>query len=112
MTLDFRLRGWKSSAALRRLVEVQIDRIRHFVPVSGARVELRRERNATPAWVASAHLEVPGPDLRAEARDHTVEAAWRKVMTDLYGQLGRRADRRRHRPEERRRIAPAAARLA
>ncbi len=112
MTFDFRLRGWKSSAALQRLVKDQIDRLRRFVPVSDAEVELQRRRDATPAWVARAHLRVPGPDLKAEAHDHTVEAAWRKVMADLYGQLARREGRRRQRPEERRRIAPAPARFA
>jgi ribosome-associated translation inhibitor RaiA len=107
MNLDFRLRGWKNSSALRHLVQTQLDRLHQFVSVSGAEVVLERRRAATPAWVARAHLQVPGPDLRAEACDHTVEAAWRKVMQELYGQVGRRLERRRGRPDATRRLRPA-----
>ncbi len=108
MNLDFRLRGWKSSAALRRLVRTQLDRLRDFVAVSGAEVVLERRREVAPAWTARAHLRVPGPDLRAEARDHTVEAAWRKVMQELYAQVDRKLDRRRDRSDELRRQRPGA----
>ena len=108
MNFAFRLRGWKSSAALQRLVATQVQRLRHFADVSAAEVVLERRRAATPAWVARAHLQVPGPDLRAEAQDHTVEAAWRKVVQALYAQLARRADRQRHRLVGRQRLRPAA----
>lgn len=107
MTLDFRLRGWKSSASLNEYVQAQIGRLQRFVPVTGAAVEIERRGDTAPAWTARAHLRVPGPDLRAEARDHTVEAAWRKVMVDLYTQIGHRSGRRRHRPNEGRRLRPA-----
>jgi ribosome-associated translation inhibitor RaiA len=107
MKIDFRLRGGKHSAALQHLVQTQIDRLRAFVTVEAAQVVLERQRAATPAWVARAHVQVPGPDLRAEARDHTVEAAWRKVMQELYGQVGRRLDRRRHRSDTKGRLRPA-----
>ncbi len=104
MKLEFRLRGWKSSAALRQLVEHQLERLADFAAISTAEVVLVRSSAATPAWTARAHLQVPGPDLRAEARDHTVEAAWRKVLAALQGEIGRRHERRRHRLDERRRI--------
>lgn len=107
MKIDFRLRGWKSSAALQQLVEGQLERLRTFVRVSDAAVVLERSRAATPPWIARVHLQVPGPDLRAEARDHTAEAAWRKVMQALYGEVGRRLDRRRQRAGERLRLRPA-----
>ena len=107
MNFAFRLRGWKSSAALQHLVATQLHRLRTFVDVSGAAVTLERRRSATPAWVARAHLQVPGPDLRAEAQDHTVEAAWRKVMQALYAQIAHRAERRRQRADGRARLRPA-----
>jgi len=106
MKLDFRLRGWKSSAGLHRLVQTQLGGLQNSHDVSNAQVVLARDGRATPAWSAQVHLEVPGPDLRAEARDHTVEAAWRKVVADLNGQIGRRLERRRQRLDERRRIRP------
>jgi ribosomal subunit interface protein len=107
MQVDFRLRGWKSSAALQDMVEHQLQRLRHFVSVSGAQVVLERSSASAPAWTARAHVQVPGPDLRAEARDHTVEAAWRKVLQSLYAEIGRRQERRRHRADERRRLRPS-----
>lgn len=103
MKLDFRLRGWKSSASLHQLVTQQLDRLVRPLAVGNATVELEHVRDANPPWSARAHLEVPGPDLRAEARDHTVQAAWRKVMASLDKQVGRRLDRRRAHPDERRR---------
>jgi ribosome-associated translation inhibitor RaiA len=107
MKLDFRLRGWKSSAGLHHTVATQLNRLGNSVAVSTAQVVLEHQRDATPAWSARVHLAVPGPDLRAEARDHTVAAAWRKVMAALYAQVGRRLDRRRHRADDRRRMLPA-----
>lgn len=106
MKLNFRLRGWKSSAGLQRLVETQLGGLQNSHEVSNAQVVLEHQSSATPAWSARVHLEVPGPDLHAEARDHTVAAAWRKVVADLKGQIGRRLDRRRQRADERRRIRP------
>ena len=108
MKLDFRLRGWKNNAPIRQFVEEQLDRLPSLGFVRKAQVVLVHERSATPAWTASAHLDIPGPDLRAEARDHTFEAAWRKVMVMLNDQVDRRLDRRRHRADESRRLRPAA----
>jgi ribosome-associated translation inhibitor RaiA len=107
MKLDFRLRGFKDQSGLHRLVQSQLGRLPNIRTVSEARVILERQRDATPAWTARAHLQVPGPDLLAEGRDHTVEAAWRKVMAALQHEVERRLDRRRRRGDERRSIRPA-----
>ncbi len=103
MKLDFRLRGFKSSARIREFVERQLDRLPYLGPATDAQVVLVRARGVTPAWSASAHLAVPGPDLKAEARDHTFEAAWLKVMDHLHDQISDRRERRRHRLDERHR---------
>lgn len=107
MKLDFRLRGWKSNAQIRGFVEKQLERLPRIGPVSNAQVVLVRSRAETPAWTASAHLAVPGPDLKAEARDHTFEAAWRKVMDLLHDQIEERRERRRHRLDARQRLRPS-----
>ena len=107
MKLDFRLNGWKSSAGIREFVHKQLDHLPRIGPVSEARVVLVRSRAETPAWTASAHLAVPGPDLKAVARDHTFEAAWRKVMDRLLDQIEDRRDRRRHRLLDRHRLRPS-----
>ncbi len=107
MKLEFRLRGWKNNASLRHLVEHQLVRLADLAAISTAEVVLVRTPAATPAWTARAHLQVPGPDLRAEARDHTVEAAWRKVLAALHSEIDRRLERRRRRFDDRRRLRPA-----
>lgn len=104
MKLDVRLKGWKSDARIRRFVQEQLECLPNFGYVSDAQVVLVRAGNGGPAWTAKAHLAVPGPDLKAEGRDHTFEAAWRKVMDALHGQLADRAARRRHRSDERRKF--------
>ena len=107
MKLDIRLRGSRSSARIYRFIQDQLGRLPDLGLVSDARIVLVRSGEETPAWTARAHLAVPGPDLRAEARDHTFEAAWRKVMSLLYAQIEHRRERRRHRLNERRRLRPA-----
>ncbi len=104
MKVDVRLKGWKSDARIRRFVEEQLECLPNFGFVSNAQVLLVRSNGGTTPWTASAHLAVPGPDLKAEGRDHTFEAAWRKVMDALHGQLADRAARRRHRHDERRKL--------
>ena len=104
MKLDVRLKGWKSDARIRRFVQDQLECLPRIGFVSDAQVVLVHARQGGPAWTARAHLAVPGPDLKAEGRDHTFEAAWRKVMDALHGQLNDRASRRRHRHDESRRF--------
>jgi ribosome-associated translation inhibitor RaiA len=106
MRLEFRLRGSRSSAALRRFVRDQVEGLRDMLPVTSAQVVLERDHRIVPAWSAQAHLRMPGPDLKASARDHTLQAAWRKVMEELHHQITRRLERRRWHPEECRRNRP------
>ncbi len=51
---------------------------------------LERQHAAAPAFSVSAHLAVPGPDIHATARDHTLTAAWRKLAGNLKKQFQRR----------------------
>ena len=46
-----------------------------------------------PPFRAFISLAVPGPDIHAEAHDHTAEAAWLKVADDLRKQIERRKNR-------------------
>jgi ribosome-associated translation inhibitor RaiA len=64
-------------------------------------VVLEQHRNATPAFSASVDLAVPGPDINAAARDHTVEAAVLKVARRLEEQFEARKDRQRLRLTQR-----------
>ena len=71
---------------------------------------LEYERDYTPAFRAFALLAVPGPDIHAEARDHTLEAAWLKVTAALRKQIDRRQIRQEARVKRNGRVRVLAGR--
>lgn len=90
MKIHFRIHGLKANANLRGWLEKQLERLHKLIPVSTADVVLERGRNSAPAFRAQVHLAVPGPDIHANARDHTLEAVWLKVAKNLRHQIERR----------------------
>ena len=64
-----------------------------LISVTAAAVVLEQRRNNAPAFRAFVSLAVPGPDIHAEARDDTLEAAWLKVITALRQQIEQRKTR-------------------
>ncbi|MGZ8937972.1 MAG: HPF/RaiA family ribosome-associated protein [Limisphaerales bacterium] len=89
----FQIRGLNANAGLRAWLEKQLERLHKLIPVSSADVVLERERDSAPAFRAHVYLAVPGPDIRATARDHTLEAVWLKVTKNLRQQIARRKSR-------------------
>ncbi len=65
-----------------------------LVRIEEARIRLEHVPSASPAYRATAHLLVPGPDLRVEAVDHTPQTAFAKVMAQLKASALHRAARR------------------
>ncbi len=64
--------------------------------IDAAHLSLERDPEATTFRV-SAHLETPGPDIRAEARDHTLHAAALRALAQLQRHIRNRNARRRER---------------
>ncbi len=93
MKVQFRIRGLNASASLRAWLEQQLERLHSLIPVSTAEVVLERQRDNAPAFRAHVHLAVPGPDIHADAREHTLEAVWLKVSKNLRQQIERRKTR-------------------
>ncbi len=93
MKIQFRIRGLNANANLRAWLEKQLERLHKLIPVSTAEVVLERQPDNAPAFRAHVHLAVPGPDIHAAARDHTMEAAWLKVVKNLRQQIERRKTR-------------------
>ena len=93
MKIQFRIRGLNANASLRGWLEQQLERLHSLIPVSAADVVLEHQREATPGFRAQVHLAVPGPDIHADARDHTLEAAWLKVTKKMRKQIERRKAR-------------------
>ncbi len=94
MNLQFRTRGLNVNASLRGLLEEGLHELEALTTITSAEVVLEHQRSASPAFQAVVHLAVPGPDIHAAARDHTLEAAWLKVLERLRRQLEER--KRRH----------------
>jgi ribosome-associated translation inhibitor RaiA len=90
MKIQFRIRGLTANANLRGWLEKQLERLHNLIPVFSADVVLERGRDSAPAFRAHVHLAVPGPDIHADARDHTLEAVWLKVAKNLRQQIERR----------------------
>jgi ribosomal subunit interface protein len=90
MKIQFRIHGLNVNADLRGWLERQLERLHQLIPVSTADVVLERGRDSAPAFRAQVHLAVPGPDIHADACDHTLEAAWLKVAKKLRQQIERR----------------------
>ena len=90
MNIQFRIHGLNADASLRAGLEQQLEELKSLIPVTSAEVVLEHRRDAAPAFEAHVHLAVPGPDIHAAARDHTLEAAWIKVLKNLKKQIERR----------------------
>jgi ribosomal subunit interface protein len=108
MKIQFRVCGLNANASLHGWLEKQLERLHSLIPVSDAHVALERQREATPGFCAHVHLAVPGPDIHATARDHTVQAAWLKVFRNLKRQIERRKTKQAVRAKTNRQVpAPA-----
>jgi ribosome-associated translation inhibitor RaiA len=102
MKIEFHIRGFQASTRLRRWLEQPLNRLRGLVTVTTADVVIERQREIAPAFRAFVHLAVPGPDIHAEAREHTLEAVWLKVIGALRRQVAARNNRRKAQVKDKR----------
>ncbi len=82
------LDGWVENRILSLQERLQIDE---------ANVRLECHYEVSPPFAVRVHLVTPGPDVFAETRDHTLRAAFDKVMAELQGKITGRATKRRQR---------------
>lgn len=80
-----------SLATLDAWVEKQLFALGRTRQIDEANIRLIRLENASPAFQVNVHLVTPGPDVFAESRDHTLRAAFEKVMKQLREQITSRA---------------------
>ncbi|MBI3850540.1 MAG: HPF/RaiA family ribosome-associated protein [Verrucomicrobia bacterium] len=90
MKIQFHILGLNLNASSRHWLEQPLEGLQNLISVTAAAVVLEQRRGDAPAYRAFVSLAVPGPDIHAEARDHTLEAAWLKVTTALRQQIERR----------------------
>lgn len=90
MKIQFQILGLNVNTNSRHCLEQSLEQLQSLISVTTAAVVLEHLRGEAPGFRAFVSLAVPGPDIHAEARDHTLEAAWLKVTTALRHQIERR----------------------
>jgi hypothetical protein len=75
-------------------VERQILALGAARQIDEANIRIERRPETSPAYEVRVHLVTPGPDVFAESRDHTLRAAFAKVMAQLRDKIGSRTVKR------------------
>ena len=96
------------SASLNALIEKYLEEFGRSLQIDEARIVVERRLDASPAFHVSVHFVTPGPDVFAEAMDHTLRAALQKTVEQLETLIGHRHDKRKPRTRAPLKIAPAA----
>ena len=97
MRLTLQHHSIRSTSTLDSWVEKQIFALRERLQIDEANVQLAHRPEVSPAYEVNVHLVTPGPDVFAEGRDHTLQAAFNKVLGQLKNKLVNRALRRERR---------------
>ncbi len=97
MKITVQHKNVRSTNDLDTWVEEQIISLQPVLQIDEARISLARDFDASPAFQVQVHLITPGPDVLAEGCDHTLQAAFNKVMDNLRGKIGTRATRKQKR---------------
>ncbi|MDB6074260.1 MAG: hypothetical protein JWO89_1900 [Verrucomicrobiaceae bacterium] len=99
MKLTLTYHNVPSSRSTHSLVETLITSLLPSLKIDEAVVRLEQAHEASPAYRTHVHLVTPGPDVFAEAQDHTLLAAINKVVAGLKDKIAHRTqkrDRRSH----------------
>jgi len=84
------------SSSLIELIRSELESIRGLMQLDEARVLLEHRQNESPSFRVKFHLVTPGPDIKAEADDHTLRAALLKAFDHIRSRVVYR-DRKRRR---------------
>src|SRR5262245_55445645 len=102
MRIQFHIRGLNISSRVRNHLRQPLERLKSRIPITNAAVVLEHTWDAAPAFRAFVLLAVPGPDIHAEAREHTLEAAWLKGTASLRKQIEQRKAKQHARTKSKR----------
>lgn len=87
----------RSTHTLDAWVENQIFSLEKRLQIDEAQVRLVRRPEGSPAYAVHVHLVTPGPDVMAEAEDHTLRAAVAKAMKGVRDKITQRSAKRHQR---------------
>ena len=94
MKLILQHRHHQPSASLIALLHEQLKAIGEIRQIDEARILIERRHEDSPPFRIAAHLVTPGPDLFAEAVEHTLRAALQKIVSQIEAELARRMQKR------------------
>lgn len=94
MKLTLKYNNIPSSRSTDALVETLISSLLPDLKIDEAIVRLEQTDEASPAYRSFVHLVTPGPDVFAEAQDHTLLAVINKVVASLKDKIGHRTQKR------------------
>ena len=87
------------SASFEALIRANIEALGEEQQIDEARVLVEQRPEARPAFRIAVHLVTPGPDVEAEATDHTLLAALHKAIAQLAASIVHRCDKRERRSQ-------------
>ena len=101
--VKIRVRNIKALAAQRAiaLVREAVLKLAQVRKIEAAHVSLEQRPETAPGFRAVVHLETPGPDIRAEAKDYTPLAAAHRIVKELRRRVQMRNARRHLIPRDR-----------
>lgn len=102
MKFTLKHQSHQSSPSFGALIKERIGSLSKILRIDEARILVECRAELSPPFRMAAQLVIPGPDLFAEASDHTLRAALQKLMK----QLEERIDHRRQKRAKRLRESP------
>lgn len=93
MKLILQHRLHQPSPSFTALLEQEFAALSGRLRIDEARVLVERLPDASPPFRISAHLVTPGPDVFAEATDHTLRAVLHKLMRSIGDKVTQRSQR-------------------
>lgn len=90
MKLTLTHRNHAPSASLLETLHKELKALEPTLQIDEARVHLERSLSDSPPFSISFHLVTPGPDVMAEATDHTLRAAMLKAFDLIRGKIEQR----------------------
>ncbi len=82
------------SKSLIDMIKSELEALLPRLQIDEARVHLEQRLEESPPFHASFHLVTPGPDVMAEASDHTLRAALLKSFALIDDKIGHRHQKR------------------
>ncbi len=90
------------------LIKQRLESLREALQIEEARVLIERRLDESPAFRVSARLVTPGPEVVAEAVDHTLRAALGKMFGKLEAPIDHGQQKRARRvPNFLQKVSPA-----